>query len=318
MPKMMDAETERQLIGIRKATAHARRMYEQGIISHDELNRVQTYALEQRMLKFLDVETYKAARENGDWDQFGHRARRLRYVHINVTCVASRTPSTRAAAGSSARSGAHSSFMATRPARRTSIAGANAGKPVSSGSGSAGRSCASWSRSRFASAEPKRSADPGCGGSRRPRQGHPRRQTEIIGEMATWPILPISPPMIRRRRRHNDREAGVTDKQHCDGLGPIIPESDEIIFPPNRRLIIQAGKLARAEQERLEREYRLRDGRRPKTEDPGGYFQLTKAPAGLQEPSPRTYAPPGFLFFWEFFIQAPQRRLAHELEERRH
>ena len=92
MPKMMDAETERQLIGIRKATAHARRIYEQGIISHDELNRVQTYALEQRMLKFLDVETYKAARENGDWDQFEHRARRLRYVHINVTCVASRTP----------------------------------------------------------------------------------------------------------------------------------------------------------------------------------------------------------------------------------
>jgi len=163
MPKMMDAETERQLIGIRKATAHARRIYEQGIISHDELNRVQTYALEQRMLKFLDVETYKAARENGDWDQFEHRARRLRYVHINVTYVASRTPSTRAAAGSSARSGAHSSFMA-------SIACANAGKPVSSGSGSAGRSCASWSRSRFASAEPKRSADPGCGGSRRPRQ----------------------------------------------------------------------------------------------------------------------------------------------------
>jgi hypothetical protein len=121
MPKMMDAETERQLIGIRKATAHARRMYEQGIISHDELNRVQTYALEQRMLKFLDVETYKAARENGDWDQFEHRARRLRYVHINVTCVASRTPSTRAAAGSSARSGAHSSFMATRPARRTHL-----------------------------------------------------------------------------------------------------------------------------------------------------------------------------------------------------
>jgi hypothetical protein len=138
-----------------------------------------------------------------------------------------------------------------------------------------------------------------------PAAGHPRRQTEIIGEMATWPILPILPPMIRRRRRHNDREAGVTDKQHCDGLGPIIPESDEIIFPPNRRLIIQAGKLARAEQERLEREYRLRDGRRPKTEDPGGYFQLTKAPAGLQEPSPRTYAPPGFLFFFGNFSSRP-------------
>jgi hypothetical protein len=122
--------------------------------------------------------------------------------------------------------------------------------------------------------------------------------------------------MIRRRRRHNDREAGVTDKQHCDGLGPIIPESDEN-FPPNRRLIIQAGKLARAEQARLEREYRLRDGRRPKTEDPGGIFSAdegTHRASGAISPHIR---PPWFPIFWEFFIQAPQRRLAHELEERR-
>ena len=97
----------------------------------------------------------------------------------------------------------------------------------------------------------------------------------------------------------------MTDKQHCDGLGPIIPESDEIIFPPNRRLIIQAGKLARAEQERLEREYRLRDGRRPKTEDPGGYFQLTKAPAGLQEPSPPHIRPPWFPIFLGIFHPGP-------------
>ena len=40
------------------------------------------------------------------------------------------------------------------------------------------------------------------------------------------------------------------------------PEDDEIIYTPNRRAVIVAGKCARAEQERLEREYRLRDGRR--------------------------------------------------------
>jgi hypothetical protein len=34
---------------------------------------------------------------------------------------------------------------------------------------------------------------------------------------------------------------------------------------------------------------------------PRGYFPLTKGRAGLQEPSPCTYAPPpGFLFFWIF------------------
>ena len=37
----------------------------------------------------------------------------------------------------------------------------------------------------------------GCGGSRRPRRiPSPRRQTEIIGELATWPILPILQTMF--------------------------------------------------------------------------------------------------------------------------
>ena len=50
---------------------------------------------------------------------------------------------------------------------------------------------------------------------------------------------------------------------------------------------------------------------RPAKPDPGGYFPLTKGRGELQEPSPCTYTPPpGFLFFWEFFIQAPRRRLA--------
>jgi hypothetical protein len=45
------------------------------------------------------------------------------------------------------------------------------------------------------------------------------------------------------------------------------------------------------------------------TETWGG--SLTKGRAALQEPSPCTNAPsPDFLFFLEFFIQAPRRRLA--------
>jgi hypothetical protein len=67
----------------------------------------------------------------------------------------------------------------------------------------------------------------------------------------------------------------VTNKQHCDGLGGPTSDDEIIDYTPNRRLITEAGKLARAEQERLEKEYRLQDGRtrRPKTEDPGGFFR---------------------------------------------
>jgi hypothetical protein len=53
---------------------------------------------------------------------------------------------------------------------------------------------------------------------------------------------------------------------------PDHPAEDETIYStPHRRLIIEAGKLARAEQERLERETVLEKGRTPKP-DPGGYF----------------------------------------------
>jgi hypothetical protein len=43
------------------------------------------------------------------------------------------------------------------------------------------------------------------------------------------------------------------------------PESDDepVYFTPNQRRIIAAGKLARAEQERLERESRLLRGQTP-------------------------------------------------------
>jgi hypothetical protein len=66
----------------------------------------------------------------------------------------------------------------------------------------------------------------------------------------------------------------------------IETESDDetIDHCPHRQRIIAAAKLAKAEQERLEREYGLRDGRRPKR-TPGGYFDNTKARADPQEPS---------------------------------
>ena len=42
----------------------------------------------------------------------------------------------------------------------------------------------------------------GYGASRRPRRiRHPRRQTEIIEEIATWPILPILQTMFKKEIR---------------------------------------------------------------------------------------------------------------------
>jgi hypothetical protein len=84
----------------------------------------------------------------------------------------------------------------------------------------------------------------------------------------------------------------MADPAHIsDHLRPLKPEAltmtakpiatqfegDEIIaYPRNRRLIIEAGKRARAEQEHLEREYGLQNGRTPRgrseTDPRGGVF----------------------------------------------
>jgi hypothetical protein len=57
----------------------------------------------------------------------------------------------------------------------------------------------------------------------------------------------------------------VTDKQHCES-GPTTPElDDEVIYPtPHRALVAAAGRLARAEQQRLEKELGLQNGRTPR------------------------------------------------------
>ena len=56
----------------------------------------------------------------------------------------------------------------------------------------------------------------------------------------------------------------MTDKQHCDGLGGPTSDDETIEYVPNRRVVITAGKCARAEQERLEKELGLQDGRTPR------------------------------------------------------
>jgi hypothetical protein len=57
----------------------------------------------------------------------------------------------------------------------------------------------------------------------------------------------------------------VTDKQHCE-VGPTTPESDDepVYSTPHRELVAAAGRLARAEQLRLEKELGLQNGRTPR------------------------------------------------------
>jgi hypothetical protein len=70
MARVIPKEIERQLDGLRAATAHAERLYRQGIISSDELEHARTYAVEQRFGPLMDTETYIAARQNGDFERY--------------------------------------------------------------------------------------------------------------------------------------------------------------------------------------------------------------------------------------------------------
>jgi hypothetical protein len=49
MTKLMPQHIERHLSGLRAMTAHAERLYRQGVLTADELEHARTYALEQRM-----------------------------------------------------------------------------------------------------------------------------------------------------------------------------------------------------------------------------------------------------------------------------
>jgi hypothetical protein len=64
----------------------------------------------------------------------------------------------------------------------------------------------------------------------------------------------------------------MTDTAHNPDHPASSQLDDETIeYVPNRHAVITAGKCARIEQARLEKELGLQDGRTPKP-DPGGYF----------------------------------------------
>jgi hypothetical protein len=56
----------------------------------------------------------------------------------------------------------------------------------------------------------------------------------------------------------------VTDKQHCDGLGGPTSDDETIEYVPHRQQIAAFGRLAKAEQGRLEKQLGLQDGRTPR------------------------------------------------------
>jgi hypothetical protein len=70
MVKVMPREIEQQLAGLSRAVTHAEKLFQRGVITHDELEHVRTFALEQRFGPLMDAETYIAARQNGDFEAY--------------------------------------------------------------------------------------------------------------------------------------------------------------------------------------------------------------------------------------------------------
>jgi hypothetical protein len=70
MVKVMPREIEQQLVGLSRAVTHAEKLFQRGVITHDELEHVRTFALEQRFGPLMDAETYVAARKSGDFEAY--------------------------------------------------------------------------------------------------------------------------------------------------------------------------------------------------------------------------------------------------------
>jgi hypothetical protein len=70
MVKVMPREIEQQLTGLSRAVVHAEKLFQRGVITHDELEHVRTFALEQRFGPLMDTKTYVKARENGDFEAY--------------------------------------------------------------------------------------------------------------------------------------------------------------------------------------------------------------------------------------------------------
>jgi hypothetical protein len=66
MAKLIPAAQQRQLDGLMAVGAHAERLFQMGVISHDELEFAKAYVLEQRFSgSLMSTEGYKAATGTG-------------------------------------------------------------------------------------------------------------------------------------------------------------------------------------------------------------------------------------------------------------
>ena len=68
MPKLIPERVEEQLNGLTHLTAHARRLYQQGVLDASELRKIEVFEAEQRG-HIADTETYAQMREDGTWDK---------------------------------------------------------------------------------------------------------------------------------------------------------------------------------------------------------------------------------------------------------
>jgi hypothetical protein len=65
MPKLIPETVQRQLDGLTNMTAHARRLYQQGVLDAGELRKIEVFEAEQRFGPLMDTESYAAARSDG-------------------------------------------------------------------------------------------------------------------------------------------------------------------------------------------------------------------------------------------------------------
>jgi hypothetical protein len=68
MPKLIPEPVLRQLTGLQNMTAHARRLFQQGVLDAGELRKIEVFEAEQRG-HIADTETYAAMRADGTWDR---------------------------------------------------------------------------------------------------------------------------------------------------------------------------------------------------------------------------------------------------------
>jgi hypothetical protein len=68
MPRLIPEPVQRQLTGLTNMTAHARRLYQQGLYDRDDLYKVEAFEAEQRG-HIADTETYARMRQDGTWDR---------------------------------------------------------------------------------------------------------------------------------------------------------------------------------------------------------------------------------------------------------